>query len=249
MPMFTTSLSQQLQAAGAGSQFYPLTSSLQKGIILGDTFDRETLTPTGAYTLYTVTSNDGSGTAAIISATRLELVTDLSAAGDDVSVRTSGIYMPRITVSDAINQKSMFTLDIVFKLNEITNTEGFIGLHVGGGALSALPTTAAHMGLFWDASAQANFRFTSAENTTQSNNDTTEALSTSVYRLRIIWNGKTSNTIELYSGTSPAINTLVSSITSTTTPNSENMQLHFFVQTEALEAKTLIIHEWKGSVQ
>ena len=93
MPLVSIPVSQQVQAATSADSTFPQNPISRPGVRFTEKFDRETLTPSGAYTLYT-TATTGAGTAVIAIVTALEMTT-AAATGDDVSVRTSGLSFIR----------------------------------------------------------------------------------------------------------------------------------------------------------
>jgi len=224
---------------------------VKKGVRFIEKFNREALTPTGFLTLYT---NVGTGTevTSMVSGRTLQLATG-AVAGDDNDCRISGFTFTRGTVGSAdaylADPISSWEINILFFLTGTTLTEGFIGIMYNNiAAITDLPTTAKHMGLFWDASAQANFRLTSANGTTQVNTDSTQALSGGEFRLRIIWNANTGGSITLFSPTAN-FTTQLATVAVTAFEASAQGQasmLHFFIQTETTAARTLSIDEWSA---
>jgi len=243
MGLFSPDILQQQKAATAGVQAYPKLSAAIPDATIADLFDRETLTPTGAYTLYTVASNDSNGTAAINNATELLLTTDSSAIGDDVDVRVSGVSMIR-TPDLAIpfdSEKSRAVLDIRIKLNQTADTEAFIGIVNQASALTALPTTASHVGIQFDKSGDDNWTFTSA-NGAQVTTDSTVAATTTAFKIRITWTGNNAATVQIFD--TDFVTVLA---TETVTSISSQVQhLHFFLQTEATAAKEMDIQSWSA---
>ena len=140
-------------------------------------------------------------------------------------------------------------LNIIFRTNSSTSTEGFIGLLDSTAALTALPTTARHVGLFWDLSANANYVISSSDGTTQSTNNTGEAVDAATrYRLFIRWTAEGAFTVTFLEGTGFATQIDTSSFTGVEGSGGNTFQLHFFVQTEALAAKEIDINEWRCSI-
>jgi len=217
------------------------TNSINSTFI--DNFTREAITPTGAYTLYTSASNDGNGSSGITSGNRLHLTTDTSAAGDDESVRLSGFALQRIPTSTVFTStRNAYKITIVFSITGALTTEGFIGISDQIAALTALPTTARHLGVYWDISAQANWRITSANGTDQVDTDTGEALDTGINRLEIEWTGTNAAVIKFFNG---ADATTASATQTVTAFGMGTGELHFFIQTETTAARVLHIREYR----
>lgn len=238
MPLFTTSIQNQEQAASAGAIYFPTPPDLAQFKTYGDEFNRETLVPTDAYLLYT-TAATGTGTAAMSLARRVRLTTS-AVAGDDVDVRTSGFSFCR--VAKFTDKRSIMEFNIIFALVQTADTEVFIGLDDDGGAITALPTTGIHLGIQYDASASANW-FTTSSGGSQTTEDTSTATSTALVRLRIIINGNNSATMELYTGTGFTTLAYTDTVTSLA-GDAQQLVLHFFVQTEAIATPSLDVYEW-----
>ena len=242
MPLFTTSLQNQDQASSAGVYSYPLLTYPKQFSKVSDELNRTTLNASGAIAFYVLASNDGNGTVTMNATGGARLTTDSSAAGDDASLRLSELDIRRV-VRGVTDSRSKITLIVTFALPSATSTEGFIGFMDAKGALAALPTTGRHMGVYWDASAGANFMLTSADGTSQSTTDTTIALATSGKRIEIVWNGDDSATLSFFSTTTTKTPSATQTVTSLNM-NQRSFQLHFFVQTETTAAKTLDLFEW-----
>lgn len=223
---------------------YPKVGESIAGAEFIDQFQRLSLTPTGFPTIYTTTAV-GTGTAAISAANRLTLTTG-AVIGDDVDLRHD-LSLNRITNWNGLDSKGIIEIDIVFSTPAtVTSYECFLGiLAVGTATLAALPTTAAHLGLYIDASVSTNWILTSSNGTTQVTTDTGVAIAASTsYRLNILWNGTDSAVVTLYTGTVPNINTLLGTHTVTALITTV-FYAHFFMQTEAVAARVIDISEWK----
>lgn len=221
-----------------------------KGYIVGDDFCRESLTPTSAFTFYGKAATGSDTSAFDTTINRVNWIT-AATAGDDVDVRTASLRFERAYSSLVSGMASLVsgddttTLEIYapFQLGAATNTEGFVGLLGGVSALTALPTTARHMGIYWDASAQANFRLTSSNATTQVDTDTTIALDTAVHILHIIWTGEDAATLEMLNAAGAVQSTIAVTAFNLTAGTSH--QLHWFIQTET-GAATLRSYPWRA---
>lgn len=221
-----------------------------RGYIFGDDFARETLTPTGFPTLYTNAETGAAGSSGISgTVNRATLTTDATGAGDDQDMRTSGLRIDRNYQSvitggmPAVLNTSKVDIYLPFALTAATDTEGFIGIHSGTSALTALPTTARHLGLYWDISAGANYMLSSSDGTTQTTVDTTIAVSTTIRILKISWTAEDAATLQLYTlaGATAGTGATVSAFNGTSAVSHE---IHWFVQTETNAAKGLTVYPW-----
>lgn len=221
-----------------------------RGYVFGDDFAREVVTPTGFPTLYTAAETGAAGSTGIDSTmNRLNMLTDAN-IGDDQTVRTSGLRIDRnynslVTGMTQIDmQTSQVQIDLPFQCSAATDIEGFVGIHVGVAALTALPTTARHMGVYWDISAGANFTMTSGNNSAQVTTDTTIPVDTAVHIMRIIWTAEDVATLQLYSvaGATQGTGQTVAAFNGASGVSHE---IVWFVQTEATAAKTLRAYPWR----
>jgi hypothetical protein len=251
MPLMNIGVEQQEQASAAGLYSYPQLGQIKKNTHVGDEFRRSTLNPTNSYALYT-TAATGTGTAAI-STTVLKLQAS-GAAGDDVSVVSTGLAFSRVSRSVQLDSRSLVIMRVIFQTPTTTNTEGFIGLVRTSSALTALPTTARHLGVYWDRSANANYILTSGNNSAQVTTNTGEAIANTPLMLEITWTGDDSATIRLYKETAlnnEDFSTLISTHTVTSLANAAasafEMYLHFFIQSESTATTDLDVHQWLAS--
>ena len=211
-------------------------------------FQRENLTPSGTPTFYTVASTGG-GTAVMASNGTSLLITSSGAISNDVDVRHE-IVFNRVPTWTALDPKTALSIDVVFVIPTVTTIEGFIGLIFSTtNAITALPTTVEHMGVFWDISAGANFTLSSGNASAQATTGSGVAVSAATtYRLNIFWNGLNSAILTLYTGGTTGIGdalTTPSTQHNVSALNSRNaFKLHFFIQNEATTARTLNISEW-----
>ena len=245
MPLFTTSIQNQEQAASSGDKSYPETSQLPINSSFSDFFNRETLNTTNAYALYT-SAGTGTEVVSIQNNNALRLTTGV-VTGDDVDIRTSGMSFLR---SGFLNSKSQIVLEVVFVLaGTVASQEEFIGLLLdAGAAITALPTTARHMGIYFDKSAGATFILSSADGTTQSTTDSlVTAVADTYYRIRITWTGINSATVELYTGTDLKTLSATHTVTALDTNTNRAYGLHFFINSESITTPSLDIYEWMAS--
>ena len=225
------------------------------GYIFFEPWSREAEEPTNWPDLYDVvgTNTEVDGVDTVVN--RYFLTTDSSAGGDDVSMRTASLrfernYTSLVTGMASLlgTQTSSLQIDTPFQTTSAANIEGFVGLHGGVAALTALPTTARHMGVYWDVSAGANYMLTASNGTTQVTVDTTVPVDTAAHILRIFWTGENSATLQLYSaaGVTQGTGQTVAAFNLTTGASHE---MHWFVQTETTAAKTMYVYPWRAAWQ
>lgn len=255
MGLYTVGLQKQQTSASSGVKTYPNLGQAHKDVIIKDEFLREALNPTNAVVLYTVTSNDSNGTAAIQSGNLLRITTDNSAIGDDIDVRTSGFTLPRTALDTNIDSRSQLKLTIVVKIAGSTvGQECFFGIINSQAALSALPTTAAHLGFEFNDSDDSTWQFTSANGSSQVSADTTSTYTASTfYKMEIIWTGNDSAVLNMFSGGTDLSSGFTLDGTTTVTSLQAGslqfgMELHFFMQAEGTAAELIDIREWSLEV-
>lgn len=222
-----------------------------RSFVIRDDFARESIGPTGFPTLYTNAETGAAGTSSIgQNINRVSLVTDSTGAGDDQDMRTSGLRIDRNYCSLVTGMQSFpdmatdtVQVDMPFSLSQTADTEAFIGIYTGV-ALTNLPTTVRHLGVYYDASAGANFMLSSANGTTQSTTDTTVAADTNVHILRVIWTAEDVATIRILTaaGAAEGVTKTVAALNGTA---AQSYELHWFVQTETNAAKTLVLYPWR----
>ena len=250
MPIFTTSLENQTQSSASGVIGYPSIGSIKQFIQISDEFNREVVNPTNAIAMYT---NTGVGTPTFtITNNNIYTISTTAVLNDDASSRVSGTAFPRIGLS--VDSRSSLELDIIFTLSQTATTKAFFGLILQNTALTGLPTTARHLGCYYDTGVSNNIFLSSANGTTQVTTDVGVAATTNRYKLNIVWNGDDSAVISLYSvsgiGQSTTFPTLLSSQTVTSIAATANFfggyTLHFYVQSlQALTAKSITLDEWR----
>ena len=255
MPIMGTGIQSQAKAEKAALYIYPAINESIGNTEFIDQFQRESITPTGFPAIYATTSNDSNGVFSIVNGNSLNLQTDNSAIGDDANCRFT-VTQQRIPQWNGTDSRSMIEYDlIIITSGAVADTEWFAGIMMSGlgvgigSALSNLPTTDEHIGAFFDASASGNIFLSSGNGSAQVTTDTGEVTAPStLYRINILWNGVNSATVSLYTGTSPNINTLVSTQTITDLNSAQTGQMHIFVQTEATAAKDLRLAEWRYKI-
>lgn len=224
--------------------------SRRRSYVFTDAFSREAITPTGFPTLYTNAETGAAGTSALdTNLNRVTLTTDSTGAGDDQSMRTSGLridrnYMSIVTGMPQDMQTDTVDIRLPFNVTSAADIEGFVGIHSGVAALTVLPTTARHLAVYWDISAGANFMISSSNGTTQVTTNTTIAVDTNVHILRIIWTGEDAATIQLLTaaGASEGTGQTVTAFNGT---SGNSHEIHWFVQTEAAAAKVLRVYPYR----
>lgn len=223
-------------------RFYPAIGYPIKDGWIGDFFARLSLIPTGCPTIYTETFM-GAGSGAINSS-GFYLQTTAAAVGDDADLRIDHVLLrnPAFTQGTIRNLTGIIDLYMTFQIPVTTLVEGFIGITLGSNAaLAALPTTAGHMGIYWDISVGANFILSSADGTTQSTTDTTIAVDDAIHTLHIRWTGQNAAILELMDTT----NIIQGTTRTVTALNSLNTGfIHSFVQTETIAARILRLYNW-----
>ena len=243
MPVFTPTISQQNTGISGGVLIYPQVIRLYSGCIVGDSFNREDITPTGAYTLYG-TGGTGTPIFAIDSGRSLKLTTT-TVSGDSASVRTSEFTFQR--KSQFIDTRSSLSFDSIFFLGQSTLTKGFVGILQTIGATTTLPTTTLGAGVYWDTTAGNNFMLTSADGSTQTTTDTGEPISSHVgegntIRVNVTLTSPTSGIVSLYSNAN-TYSTLLKSQTISANING-TFQVNFFVSTDTTALRSIDVAEW-----
>jgi len=205
------------------------------------------MTPTGNATIYTATSNDAGGTISTTSNVgEVLLTTDSSAAGDDESLRVSGLLLERDPASAQPGFTSMgitktgLRYITTFLTSSALTVEGFVGL-LGSqqNALTTIPTTTRHCGIYWDLSAEANYILTSGNNSAQAETDTGIAVDAALHTFDVAIQTNNLATAVMRDSTGAVEATHPISLM-----GSGIWQPHWFVQTETTAARTLRVLNW-----
>ena len=227
------------------------TGTRARQFIFGDDFARESITPTGYPTLYTNTETGAAGTSSLDSGpNRVNLITDSTGAGDDQDMRTSGLRIDRNYTSLITGmtmpemQTSTVQIDLPFVLTGALATEAFVGLHAAISALTGLPTTARHLGLYVDISVGANYMLSSSDGTAQTTVDTTIPVDTNIHILRITWTGEDAATLQLYTAAGVAEGT-GKTVTAFNVASGASHDIHWFVHIETNSAKTMRVYPYR----
>ena len=240
MPLVNIALQQQEQAASSGIQSFPAFKQPTIQSTIFDQFNRETLNPTDFPAYYT--SSVGAGASIVTSAGDNLLFATGATITTIATTRISELNFNRTRRfgAEIVNQ---FEFDYIFRTVETTDVETFIGLVDAETNLTALPTTARSLGIFYDLSAGANYILTSGDGTDQTTTDTGVAVNDGGQRLNIIWNGDNSATIRFFSGTN--FDTEESSQTVTALNIAGRTLLsHVFLRNEAAANKRFQWFQW-----
>ena len=224
---------------------YPALPVTARGWLFKENFSRKTLLPTNWPTLYLT---GGTGTESIVMVTSRRLrVASGSTTGNDASVLASEAGFNRVKPSlTQFHDWTQIKMKIDFVLSaSAADIEGFVGLLNSANVQTAIPTTTRHLGLYWDTSAQANFRISSANGSTQVDTDSTVALDQVAHRLEIDWTNIDVAQIRFYETVSAATPTTTVDVTALG-DEFMAMALHFFVETEANAAKNVEIAAWSA---
>lgn len=232
---------------------YPQIPFRAQGYSFGDDFAREAITPTDWPLLYKKTAVGTDAAAMSTTINRLEIVTGANAA-DNCDIATSGLRLDRIYASGYSGMPDLegdgattLTLLIPFVCSSGADNEGFVGIVGNSSALAAPPTTARHMGVYWDRSANTDFLITSADGTTQSTTDTNDTVDTQRHILRITWTGADTAVIDLLTGAG-ALGTATSTqaVAALNGASEVSYEMHWFVETETTAAKQLNAYGWRA---
>lgn len=165
------------------------------GWAFADIFNRDSLNPTGAYELYTGTAPVGTGTN-FLTAYQYVRINASNAINDNYDLYVSG-FVPY--VADLLLAINGFTVDIIFRAAvTYTDKKAFTGVIEASGAMTAIPTTESHAGVYADSSVDDNLYLSIGNGTTQQTSDTGVAMDSTFRGLRIVWNGVDDVTVKLY---------------------------------------------------
>lgn len=221
-----------------------------RGYVFGDDFSREGITPTGWPTIYTAAETGAGGSTALDSGPNRVILTTDANAGDDQTVRTSGLRIDRNYTSLVAGmtqvgmQTSSVQIDLPFSLTSVADVESFVGIHASTAALTALPTTARHMGVYFDKSAGDNWMLTAADGTTQTTVDTTVAATTAIFILRILWTGEDAATLQLLTAAGATSGT-GQTVAAFNGASGASHEIVWFVQTETTAAKVMRVYPYR----
>lgn len=225
---------------------YPTTPNIRAGWTFADEFIRETLVPSDSFPLYT-TNVVGTGTGAIASGSVLQLDTS-AGIGDLVNVRTGEMGISRNVNDTNIDSRTKAELNLIYFVSTSgrTDTECFLGWLETVASVTGIPTTARHLGLFYDLSVSPNLFLTSADGTTQTTTDTGIAVAGGVMRLNIVWTGDDDAIISLFAANSSTV--LSSQTVTALSMTNRNFKVDAFIEAEAAAVKTVQVLEWKVAV-
>ena len=246
MPVFTTPVSSQNTASSGGVHLYPSISQSSQYNVVGDAFQRESLTPTNAYTLYTTVAAS-SGTASILTTApfQLELATAAASANDYVGTRTSGLTFFRIASDPIIDPRTIMRTSIVAAFKSVTGIQTFCGFVKTFAGITALPGTTKSMGFYMDTSVDSKIYLTSSNGTSQRTLDCGTAAFSTYYKTVITQNADNSVVLQLFSGLSYGqINNLLGTLTVTDSGYDDIFSLHFWNKTLDATAKKLDVYSW-----
>src|SRR5579872_5503453 len=244
MPVFTESISNQQTAYSARIKVYQNFGQLNQGAILIEQFDRNLLNPSGFPAYYT-TGGVGSPTVVIGNNSRLQIQTS-GTQNDNAACVMNQLSFSRF--AEYVDNRSMVTMDIIFSFGDITLEQSFFGLVLNNASvLTALPTTAVHVGLYRDTSVSNNMILSSGNGSAQATTSTLKApVINTNYRLNIVWTGNNNAVVSLYD-TSPYTSLLKSQTVTDfgTLTSISNFNLHFFNQTLTGAGKGIFITEFQ----
>lgn len=235
-------ITEPVNAIETRTRVFPDIPNITTGWKWIDIFNRETLIPTGAYTVYTVSVN-GAGTVVSSVGLRVLMTTDTTAS-NDCNLRLSGMTLVRNDIDNLnFDSRSVITVTITFEIVSTTNSEGAISLINSITKMATLPTTARHMSLVWDFGVDNFWHLVSGDGTTETNDTTSLASNNNNTRkLVITWSGDNAGLLELFA--SPSDATPVASQIVTAMGNSSTRAYELQILLETLEnlAKQFKVH-------
>lgn len=234
MPLVNIGLLQQQEAAASSNAVYPIMPNPNILWTFRDTFERETLNPTNAYNLYDVNAV-GSGTVTIVNNRTLRLLTEAT-IGSEVSVRASGTGF-------GLGRSGISPNGIEVQMNiapfSTTDVELFFGIVVLVSAMTGLPTTVRHLGVFVNQSASNNYILSSGNGSAQSTTDSGVALSTTNVTLKIVWDVLGTAIVELLGVDFDSAVQATHTVSDTGMTNELAYQAHMFVNPEGGAVKDI----------
>jgi len=225
------------------NKIYPMVPQVLNEINIIDEFQRATLNNADAPLLYTA-DGEGAETIGIISG-QLSLLTGATDT-NNADCRTTSLFPRR--QSPFIGKRSTWTLDVIFNLNEITDTAGFIGLDARSAAITVNPNTQEHIGLIWNPAVINDIRLSVADGTNSDAQDTAGVLQTGALRLNIVYAPDSSIVLSIFDFDGVTFDNLRATFTPSPaiiTMNNIPMMLHFYIEAESNAARNLLIHEWR----
>lgn len=248
MPVFTVPIQQQVQASGGGSKSGMTFPSISQGTIWYEAWLRTTLNPAAYPALYVNTAGAGTGTSSILSTGQLQILNS-GALNDNTTLVAQEVGLKRNTRNPVFDNRSTLQIEISFYVNSASQIQTFVGILQSNTAITALPTTAKHMGVYLDTGVSNNFKLSSADGTTQTTTDTGIAVAANtLYRISIIWTGGDSATLNFYTGNNPPT-TLAKSVNVTALLSDGGVSpfpyfAQWFVKNLVASAKGIFIVEW-----
>ena len=185
----------------------------------------------------------GTGTEVLTLSNGNALLQTGTASGDDVSVRLGQLFIIKKTNIDSSLVINRNKITIFFDLDDTVDLTGFIGVANQVAALTVAPTTVRHAGITWDTSVDGNFRFSTADGTTQTLTATNEALDLTIHKLEITLNGNGTVTLNWYSDATTLQATFT---TGALLIDDFNLTLYFFINnlSALADAKAMNIKSW-----
>lgn len=217
-----------------------------KDVACFDYFDRATLNPTNAIAYYVATP----ATAGTAITNSDNLVVTTAAVDDDyIDLKCSEFALARTSLSGitginpSLSTGNRIRVQFEFHPNESTQTAGFVGL-VTPATLTAIPSTARHLGITWDTDVDANMYITSSNGTTQVKT-TAITLATTARLVDINWTGLNTATITVYTASTMA-SVMTENITAIGGNNDTSLEPHWFCQSRQVTTAKNLIGKWWG---
>src|SRR5689334_12750616 len=117
MPVFTPTIGQQNIASSGGVRAYPDISGQVQYAKFIDDFNRDSVTPSGAFTLYSTGNNQGTGGATIVNGVNCQVATT-GTLNDDTDFWTSGQALDRTMylLSSVLDNRTLLDVYVTFAL-------------------------------------------------------------------------------------------------------------------------------------
>lgn len=234
-----------VNAIDTRTRVYPDVPIVSSGWRFLDEWARASVNATGVMTQYT-SGGTGAGSVPIAGADRVEPITG-STLNDDIHLTYIGTGWQRDARGFVVfNTRNQLTHEQIVSLVSTTDQEVFVGMSVVS-AISSLPTTGIHLGMFQDTASSSNWILSSGNGSAQSTTDSGVAGSTSAVRLKTTWTGSDSATIELFTGA--ALDTLSATHTVTSINGTGATQFsQVWVKTLAAASKQIRYWQWSMAV-